>query len=102
MNDHLIITSYVIIDDTMRSLNHRSHVLAKVTDAEVLTVAVVAAKYFHNNHERALWVLTHLGYLSEPLSHIALQSSLARGRRLVVSDIGNSQRTVCFWHGLHY
>jgi hypothetical protein len=45
MNDHLIITSYVIIDDTMRSLNHRSHPLAKVTDAEVLTVAVVAVKH---------------------------------------------------------
>ena len=68
MNDHLIITSYVIIDDTMRSLNHRSHALAKITDAEVLTVAVVAAKYFHNNHERALWALSHLGYLSESLS----------------------------------
>ncbi len=68
MNDELIITSYVIIDDTMRSLNHRSHQLAKVSDAEVLTVAVVAAKYFHNNHERALWVLTQLGYLSQRLS----------------------------------
>jgi len=68
MNDHLIITSYVIIDDMMRSLNHRSHLLAKVTDSEVLTVAVVAAKYFHNNHERALWVLTRLGYLSGQLS----------------------------------
>jgi hypothetical protein len=52
----------------MRSLSHRSHRLAKVTDAEVLTVAVVAAKYFHNNHERALWVLTQLGYWSESLS----------------------------------
>jgi hypothetical protein len=68
MNDHLIINSYVIIDDMMRSLNHRSHALAKVSDAEVLTVAVVAAKYFQNNHERALWMLTHLGYLSERLS----------------------------------
>jgi hypothetical protein len=52
----------------MRCLNHRSHALAKISEAEVLTVAVVAAKYFHNNHERALWVLTQLGYLSEPLS----------------------------------
>jgi hypothetical protein len=68
MNDTMIITSYVVIDDMMRSLNHRSHILAKVTDAEVLTVAVVAAKYFHNNHERALWALTRLGYLSGPLS----------------------------------
>jgi hypothetical protein len=68
MNDELIITSYVIIDDVMRSLKHRRHPLAKVSDAEVLTVAVVAAKYFHNNHERALWVLTELGYLSLRLS----------------------------------
>ena len=68
MNDHLIITSYVIIDDMMRSLNHRSHALARITDAEVLTVAVVAAKYFHNNHERALWLLSRLGYLSGRLS----------------------------------
>lgn len=68
MNDHLIITGYVIIDDLMRSLNHRSHCLAKVTDAEVLTVAVVAARYFHNNHERALWIMSRLGYLSGRLS----------------------------------
>ncbi len=68
MNDTVIITSYVIIDDRMCSLNHRSHCLAHVTDAEVLTVAVVAAKYFHNNHERALWVMSRLGYLSGRLS----------------------------------
>jgi hypothetical protein len=68
MNDELIITSHVVIDDVMRYLNHRSHPLAKVSDAEVLTVAVVAARYFRNNHERALWVLTELGYLSGSLS----------------------------------
>lgn len=68
MNDEITITSYVFIDDVTRSLHHRSHSSAKVTDAEVLTVAVVAAEYFHNNHERALWVLTELGYLSERLS----------------------------------
>lgn len=54
MNDEIIITSYVIIDDLLRSLNHRSHLLAKVSDAEVLTVAVIDAKYFNNNHERSL------------------------------------------------
>ena len=34
---------YVVIDDTMRALGHESHPLAAVSDAEVLTVAVVAA-----------------------------------------------------------
>jgi hypothetical protein len=91
MNDNLIITSYVIIDDTMRSLNHRSHLLAKVSDAEVLTVAVVAAKYFHNNHERALWMLTHLGYLSEPLSTSRFNRRLhavADWLRLILDTLG--------------
>ncbi len=78
MNDTLIITSYVIIDDMMRSLNHRSHLLAKVTDAEVLPVAVVVAKYFHNKHERALWALTRLGYLSAHLSTSRFNRRLPR------------------------
>ena len=68
MNDTLIVTAFVIIDDLMLRLDHIDHCLAKVSDAEVLTVAVVAARYFHNNHERALWVLTKLGYLSGTLS----------------------------------
>jgi hypothetical protein len=91
MNDELIITSYVVIDDVMRSLNHRSHPLAKVSDAEVLTVAVVAAKYFRNNHERALWVLTELGYLSGSLSTSRLNRRLhavADWLRLIVETLG--------------
>ncbi len=100
MNDAIIITSYVIIDDVMRSLNHRSHPLAKVSDAEVLTVAVVAAKYFHNNHERALWVLTELGYLSERLSTSRFNRRLhaiADWLRLTVETLGElfAQGAVC-------
>jgi DDE family transposase len=68
MNDDLIVTAYVVIDETMAALGHRSHRLAQVSDAEVLTVAVVAAKYFANNHERALGVLHGMRYLTKPLS----------------------------------
>ncbi len=48
MNDDLIVAAYVVIGETMAALGHRDHVLAQVSDAEVLTVAVVAAKYFAN------------------------------------------------------
>ena len=41
---------FVICDDLMKILNHKSHCLALVSDAEVVTVALVAAKYFHNHH----------------------------------------------------
>jgi hypothetical protein len=67
MDDLWIITSYVIIDDLMKQGDHHSHRLAPVSDAEVLTVAVVAAKYFQNHHERALGVM-RLEYLSGRLS----------------------------------
>jgi hypothetical protein len=67
MDDLWIITSFVIIDDLMKQLDHHSHPLAQVSDAEVLTVAVVAAKYFQNHHERALCIM-RMGYLSGRLS----------------------------------
>lgn len=68
MNDTIIVTSFVIIDDVMKSYGHTDHVLAQASDAEVLTVAVVAALYFHNHHERAVVMMNRLGYLSGRLS----------------------------------
>ena len=56
-----IIGIYVVIDETMRVLGHASHRLAGVSDAEVLTVAVVAAAFFGNHHARALAVLRATG-----------------------------------------
>lgn len=57
----------MVIDETLRVLGHRSHALARTSDAEVLTVAAVAAKYFQHHHERALGVLRLGGYLAGPL-----------------------------------
>ncbi len=68
MNDDLIVTAYVVIDTVLQALDHQTHGLAHISDAEVLTVAVVAAKYFANNHERALQVMRGMRYLSQPLS----------------------------------
>ncbi len=68
MDDDFIVTAYVVLDKTMAALGHRDDVRAKASDAEVLTVAVVAAKYFQSHLARALQML-HLGrYLSGPLS----------------------------------
>jgi hypothetical protein len=68
MDDIKIITVYCIIEDIMRKLGHQSHTLAQISDAEVLTVAVVSSMYFHNNHERALFVMKGLRYLTKPIS----------------------------------
>jgi hypothetical protein len=68
MDDDFIVTAFVVVDKMMAALGHRDDVRARASDAEVLTVAVVAAKYFQNHLERALQML-HLGrYLCGALS----------------------------------
>lgn len=91
MSDGLIVAVYVVIDDVMRALGHRSHPAAHLSDAEVLTVAVVAAKSFQNHHERALRVLTGMGYLSGRLSVSRFNRrvhALAGWFRLIVEALG--------------
>lgn len=68
MNDTRIVTIYVILDDLLRALGHRTDPRARTSDSEVLTVGVVAACQFANHHERALCILRGMGYLSGPLS----------------------------------
>ncbi|MCX6016217.1 MAG: hypothetical protein NT020_11630 [Chloroflexales bacterium] len=46
MNATWIITTFVLIDTAMTNLDHQTDVRAKVPDSEVVTVALVAAKYF--------------------------------------------------------
>jgi hypothetical protein len=52
MDDHFIVTTFVIIDDFLKHLGHKTHCLATVTDAEVLTIAVIAANSFSNYEKR--------------------------------------------------
>lgn len=67
MNDTYIVTSYVVIDDILKAWDFQDDSRASGYGAEILTVAVMAAKYFQNHHERALCILVRLGYVT-PLS----------------------------------
>jgi hypothetical protein len=44
----------VVIDKTMVMLGHRDDVRARASDAAVLTVALVAARYFRHHLTRAV------------------------------------------------
>jgi hypothetical protein len=68
MDDTEIIAIFVVIDDVLRHFGHQDHALAQASDAEVLTTAVLAAKYFQNHHERTLAVIKRLRLLSGDLS----------------------------------
>ena len=50
MNTIWIITTFVLIDTAMANLDHQTDVRAHVPDGEIVTVALVAARYFANNH----------------------------------------------------
>lgn len=63
MNATYIVTSYVVIDDVLKAIGHTDDIRIHVSSAEILTVAIIAAKYFQNHHERALWMLQQTGYL---------------------------------------
>jgi len=68
MHDALIVPIDVVIDETMKTLDHHSHNVAALSDAEVLTVAVVAAHGFGNHQQRALDLRYRLSYLTMRLS----------------------------------
>jgi len=61
MNDTYIVTTYSVIDDLLKAHGYADDVRATTGAAEILTVAVVSAKYFQNHHERALCILIRLG-----------------------------------------
>ena len=41
-----IVAIYTICDDLLISLGHQTHPQARMTDAEVMTTAIIAAQYF--------------------------------------------------------
>jgi hypothetical protein len=63
MNDTYIVTSYVVIDDILKAYGYEEDCRASSSAAEILTVAVMAAKYFQNHHERALYIMARMGYV---------------------------------------
>ena len=65
MNDAYIVTVFVVIDDLLKAMNYQDDIRAQSSAAEVLTVAIVAAKYFQNHHERGLCILQRLGYIGK-------------------------------------
>ena len=48
------IAIYVFIDDIMIEIGHKESISRKTSDFEVITVALIAAKYFHDNIVHAI------------------------------------------------
>lgn len=62
MNDTYIVTAFVVLDDLLQAYAYEEDCRAQSSAGEILTVAVVTAKYFQNHHERALCLLCHVNW----------------------------------------
>ena len=52
--DSTIITIYIIIDALCENLLHHPAQKQKLTDAEIITIAICSAIFFNSNHDKAL------------------------------------------------
>ena len=76
--DLTIVAVYTICDDFLIAQGHQEHPLAKMSDAEVMTTALVAARYFGGNQHTACAALQTLGYIPNMLGHSRYNRRLHR------------------------
>jgi hypothetical protein len=67
MNTTLTLT-YCLIDDMLQALRHQEPSQRRVSDAEVMTTALCAVRFFHGNFATARLFLCEEGYIPQMLS----------------------------------
>lgn len=77
MCDHTL-AIYCFIDDFLKAIDHKEDQRCQISDAEVLTVAVIAMLYFGGNFEKSRLVLFELGLMRRMLSRSRLNRRLHR------------------------
>ena len=76
--DLTIVAVYTIPDDLLISIGHKEHPQTKMSDAEVMTAAPIAARYFGGNQQTACTTLKTLGYIPNMLGHSRFNRRLHR------------------------
>ena len=66
--DNQIIAVYCLCDDMLKALRHKEDSQCHMSDAEVMTTAIVAVLYFNGNYVRARELLKEQGYIPQMLS----------------------------------
>jgi hypothetical protein len=73
-----IVAIYCLCDDILQAMNHRSDGQQQMSDPEVMTTAIVAARYFGGNFEQARKHLSEPHYIPKMLSKSRLNRRLHR------------------------
>lgn len=71
-----IIALYCLIDDVLKAIGHQDDSRRHISDAEVLTTALVAARFFGGNHAQSRTYLKEQGLIPQMLSPSRLNRRL--------------------------
>ena len=66
--DEAIIKLFVACDDILQAMGVIDDPQAQMSNAEVMSFAIIAARLMHGNHRRTRWLCLHLGYFRKVLS----------------------------------
>jgi hypothetical protein len=76
--DDQVVAIYCMCDDLLQALHHREDPRCAMSDAEVMTTALVAARFFGGNHENARALLGNSCYVPHILSKSRLNRRMHR------------------------
>jgi hypothetical protein len=82
--DTQIVAVFCLIDDLLKALHHHEDRQCVMSDAEVLTTAVLASLYFGGNYTHARNLLASHGYVPRMLSKSRFSRRLHRRKPLLV------------------
>lgn len=83
--DAQIIAVYCVCADVLTALHHRNDGQCHLTDAEVMTIALVAALFFGGNYVRACAFLYEYGYMRRMLRPSRFNRRLHRIKELFLT-----------------
>ena len=79
--DTEIIAFYCVCDDLLKAMNHVEDRQCQMSDAEVMTTAILAGRCFGGNIESARAMLQQQGYIPTMLSRSRLNRRLHRVKK---------------------
>ena len=82
--DDSVLAIYCLCADILKALNHYEDPQRRMTDAEVMTTAIVAALYFGGNFERARLLFDSPRYIPSMLSRSQFNRRLHALRELLL------------------
>ena len=93
-----IVAIYSLVDDLLKAIGHQEDHRRRILDAEVLTTALVAARFFGGNHQQSRDYLDEHGLIPQMLS----KSRLNRRLHQVAALIYDLQHQLGYlWMQLH-